>query len=115
MSRILDRGPHTVTIFPEESFVDSYGNTVKRPAAVGVVVSGCQLTPQLISRGRFSDLGMRDGQEVQSTVQFRAREAPLGPWARLEWQGHTYVPLSTPIENVIGGVRHVACTLQQEA
>ena len=55
MSRILDRGPHTVTIYPEESFVDSYGNTVKRPAATGVVVSGCQLTPQLISRVAWAD------------------------------------------------------------
>lgn len=114
MSRILDRGPHTVTIYPEETVTDSYGNEVKRPAPQGVIVSGCQLTPQLITRGRSSDLGMRDGQEVQSTMQFRARTAPLGPWSRLEWQGRRFVPLAAPIENVIGGVRHVACTLQEE-
>lgn len=115
MSKILDRGPHTVTVYPEESITDSYGNTVKRPTAVGVVVSGCQMTPQMVSRGRTSDLGMREGQEVQATMQFRARTAPIGPWSRLEWQGRTYVPLAAPVETTIGGVRHVACTLQQES
>ena len=42
---LLDSGPDTVMVFPEESFTDSYGNVQRRPAQTGVTVAGCHVQP----------------------------------------------------------------------
>jgi hypothetical protein len=52
VSLTLDAGPHTVTIYLEESVVDSYENRVKRPSTTGVTVSGCLVQPLSSSAAR---------------------------------------------------------------
>lgn len=114
MSRILDSGPHTVVVFPEETTTDSYGNTVRRPSTVGVTVTGCQVTPLSSSRGAFSSYDLAEGQQVDQYWQIRARNAPLGNWSRIEWNGLRLSPLGAPLHHTIRGVAHVACSLQEE-
>lgn len=114
MSRILDSGPHTVTVYPEETTTDSYGNALRRPSRVGVTVTGCQVTPLSSARGAFSSYDLGEGQQVDRYWQIRARNAPIGDWSRVEWNGLRLVPLGSPLKHSIGGVEHVACSLQEE-
>jgi hypothetical protein len=119
VSRILDHGPHTVTIYLEETVTDSYGNTVKRPSATGVVVTGCLVTPLSSSRGAFPALQVTQGQRVDQAFRFVARDAPLGWWSRVVWDdGHkvrNLTVLGGPLVTVSSGAtRHVSATLHEE-
>ena len=114
MSRLLDRGPHTVTVYPQVSTTDSRGNTVYRPDQDGTTVPGCLVTPLSSTRSRSGDTDVAEGQDVTVRWRFLARDAPLGPWARIEWNGRWLTPLSAPAETTIRGVRHISCTLTEE-
>src|SRR5690349_18688394 len=85
MSATLDHGPHTVTIYLEETVVDSYENRIKRPSATGIVVTGCLVQPLSSSRGAFPALSVTQGQRIDSAYRFTARSAPLGWWSRVIW------------------------------
>jgi hypothetical protein len=108
VSRILDQGPHTVVVYPEETVTDSYGNTIKRPSAVGVLVTGCLVAP--VSASRQADGGFA------TWVKLPARDAPLGPWSRVEHDGKSYVVESGPnFHDASPTTRHVSATLQLES
>jgi len=121
MSVILDHGPHTVTIYLEETVTDSYGNPLKRPSATGVVVSGCQVTPLSSSRGAFPALSVTQGQRVDNAYRFIARDAPLDWWARVAWhhpdgRDRSMTVLGGPLLHESSPMtRHVSATLHEEA
>jgi hypothetical protein len=119
VSRLLDHGPHTVTVYVEEEFTDSYGNVVRRPSETGAVVKGCLVTPLSSSRGAFPALDVAQGQRVDQAFKFLARSAPLGWWSRVVWThgGRTrnLAVLGGPLEHVASdGTRHISATLQEE-
>ncbi len=120
---MLGHGPHTVTVFPEEEVTDSRGNKVRRPAAVGVVVTGVYMHPISSSRGAFPAIDVREGQRVDASWKLVARDAPLGWWSRVEWTAAGGAPVPLLTLTVLGGpllrrssptTRHVSATLQEE-
>jgi hypothetical protein len=112
---LLAHGPHTVTVYLEVEVTDSRGNTVRRPSTTGVVVTGCTMHPVASTRGAFPALDARRGQKVDSSWRLLARDAPLGWWSRVEFQGRVMTPLSGPLRYTASdGTTHVSCTLREE-
>jgi hypothetical protein len=115
VSILLDRGPHTVKIWVEEEATDSRGNKVRRPAAEPVTVTGCLVQPISSARGAFPALDVSQGQNVAAAWRLIAREAPLGWWAKVEFEGKTLTVLGGPlVHNSSAGTRHISATLQEE-
>ncbi|MFF4607932.1 hypothetical protein ACFY12_34995 [Streptomyces sp. NPDC001339] len=86
---MLDTGPDTITVYPQEQTTDDRGNTVWRPSAVPVVVR-CRVQPQ------DTDEPAVAGQATVATYRVIARDAPLGPWARVEWLGGVWDVVGEP-------------------
>lgn len=116
---LIDNGPHTVRVYPEEHVEDSRGNAVRRPSATPVVVTGCIMQPMSSTRGAFPAIDVSQGQRVDAAYRFMARKAPLGWWSKVEWD----TPNGTIVMNVLGGpllyvssdgTSHVSATLQEE-
>lgn len=115
MSFLLDHGPHTVKIWIEEEYTDSRGNVLRRPAANPVTVTGCLVLPVASTRGAFAAVDTRDGQRVDAAWRLMAREAPLGWWSRVEFEGKTMTVLGGPlVYGATPGSRHISATLQEE-
>lgn len=116
MSVLLDYGPHTVKIWIEEETTDSRGNAVRQPRPDSpVTVTGCLMLPMASTRGAFPAIDVRQGQRVDAAWRFMAREAPLGWWARLEFEGKVMTVLGGPlIYGASAATRHISCTLVEE-
>jgi hypothetical protein len=110
---LLD-GRETVTVYVEESFRDSYGDTQIRPALVGVEVSGVLMQPMSTLR-MFPSLDPTQQQRIYSTWRLIARDAPLGVWSRVEWNGMSFAVRSGPeYRHYSGATSHVTALLQEE-
>lgn len=107
MSRLIDRGPHTVRIWPEKTYTDSYGNIARRPVTTPVELTGCIVTP-------IASFDSLSGRRFTGGVKLVARAAPLGPWARVEWQGRTYSVASLQQSTASPATTHVTATLSPE-
>lgn len=116
---LIDNGPHTVRVYPEERVQDSRGNEVRRPSLTPVVVTGCIMQPISSTRGAFPATDVRQGQRVDAAYRLMARAAPLGWWSRVEW----VTPNGTIPMTVLGGplvhrasdgTTHVSATLQED-
>ena len=106
---LLGAGPETVTVFPEESFTDSYGNPQRRPAQTGVAVAGCHVQPMTVQPA-----GDGVGQRVDATWRLICRDAPLGVWSRVEWQGKSLSVTSGPVRRGYSpATSHVSAVLQE--
>jgi hypothetical protein len=116
MSFLLDHGPHTVKIWVEEEVTDSYGNAVRRPTPDSpVTVTGCIIHPVSSSRGIFPAVDVRVGQRITATWRLLARNAPLGWWARVEFEGRVMTVLGGPMLHTASEAsRHISCTLVEE-
>jgi hypothetical protein len=123
VSILLDHGPHTVTVFMEEEVTDSRGNSVRKPAVTGVVVTGCLVIPIASTRGAFPAMDVRFGQRVDGAWRLFARTAPLGWWSRIEWAATGGAPTELIKFTVLGGplyhgasgaTRHLSATLQED-
>lgn len=115
MSILLDSGPHTVLVFPEIVTTDSRGNIIKKPADVGILVAGCLMLPLASTRGAFAAIDVRQGQRVDAAWRLFARDAPVGWWSRVEWEGKKLTILGGPlVHSVTNGVRHISATLKEE-
>lgn len=115
MSFLLDHGPHTVKIWMEEEVTDSRGNKVRRPADEPVTVTGCLVHPVASARGAFPALDVQQGQRVDAAWKFLAREAPLGWWSKVEFEGKTLTVLGGPlVYGASPATRHISATLQEE-
>lgn len=113
---LLESGPHTVLVYLEEEVDDWRDNPVRQPAAGSpVTVSGCWMQPISSSRGSFAAREVDEGQRV--TVQYRliARNAPVGWWSAVEWQGRRFTILGGPQYRDFSDLTtHMSVTLQEE-
>jgi hypothetical protein len=116
MSALLDHGPHTVKIWVEEEAIDSRGNVVRRPRADSpVTVTGCLVHPIASTRGAFPAIDVRQGQRVDAAWRFMAREAPLGWWSKIEFEGKVMTVLGGPlVYGTSPATRHISATLVEE-
>jgi hypothetical protein len=94
-------------VFPEERIIDSRGNPVWRPSSAGVVVHGVTITPRASGNRRTGEL--RHGRQYH----LLARDAPLGPWARVEWNGLSLAVIDGPRRYTVSPqTRHVSAILR---
>jgi len=115
VSFLLDHGPHTIRVWVEEEVTDSYGTAIRRPAAEPVTVTGCLVHPVSSTRGAFPAVDVRQGQRVDAAWRVHARDAPIGWWSRVEFDGKVLTPLGGPLTyKTSDGTRHVSCTLVEE-
>lgn len=92
---LLDRGPETVTIFHEETFVSPQGNTMTRASTTDVdVVPNCvvQISAQSGTSARRQE---QDNEGFETEITFRLRlprsyTRVIGAQAQVEWQGKRY-------------------------
>lgn len=117
---LVANGPHTVTVYLEETVTDFEGNVVKRPSTTGVVVTGCFIQPVASARGAFAALKVAGGQDVLVAYKLIAKYAPVGWWSRVVWvddDGNTrkFSILGGPQARYFSPMSgHVSCTLQEE-
>lgn len=82
---LLNRGTETVTVYPEEVTIDSDGNTITRPSAVGVV---CKAVVQPMTSTEDNTIGF------ETTIRCRLRlvnyPSLLGAQSQVEWKGKRY-------------------------
>ena len=115
MSILLDFGPHTVRVYPEIETWDSRGNPIKRPADTPVIITGCLMMPLASTRGAFAAINVQQGQRVDAAWRFMARQAPLGWWSRLEFNGLVMTLLGGPLVHTASdGTTHISATLMEE-
>jgi hypothetical protein len=115
MSFLLDHGPHTVKVWMEEVVTDSRGTEVRRPAAEPVTITGCLVYPVASTRGAFPAIDVRQGQRVDAAWRLHARDAPIGWWSKVEFEGKTMTVLGGPLNySASEGTRHISCTLVEE-
>lgn len=115
MSLMLDFGPHTVVVYPEITVTDSRGNVVKQPSPNGVTITGCLMTPLASTRGAFAAIDPRLGQRVDAAWRLFARNAPIGWWSKVEWEGKTMTLLGGPLTYTASdGTTHISATLMEE-
>lgn len=101
--------PHEVVIHPEIEDRDSYGNVIRRPADTGQTVR-CRL--QVLSSGRDPSSDARIG--TNRAFRFSAKEAPIGRWSKVLWDGLELFVLAGPYRHDTGSrVTHrITATLQ---
>ncbi|WP_181448642.1 phage head completion protein [Nonomuraea aridisoli] len=80
---LLDGGPDEVLIYPEVVTLDERGNEVRVPAETPVPARG-RVQPVASSEAAVA------GQQVTTTYRFITRNAPLGAWARVVWDGREW-------------------------
>jgi hypothetical protein len=103
---LLDDGPDEVLIYPEVVVVDERGNEVRRPAETPVPARG-RVQPVSASEAAVA------GQQVTTTYRFITRTAPLGAWARVEWDGREWDLAGEPLwSRGSPRTRHVTALLQ---
>lgn len=117
---LITNGPHTVTVFLEEGDTDWRGNIVRQASATPVVVVGCFMQPVSSSRGSIAARDIEEGQRVTVQYHLIARQAPVGPWAAVEWvdpdSGVTrrFTPLGGPqVRGYTPLSSHTSVTLQE--
>lgn len=115
MSFLLDHGPHTIKVWIETETTDSRGNVIRKPADEPVEVTGCIVHPVSSTRGAFPAIDVRQGQRVDAAWRVHARDAPIGWWSKVEFDGKIMTPLGGPlVYTSSSGTRHVSCTLVEE-
>ena len=88
-SRLLDAGTDTIYVYPEVKMRDSRGNLVKVPATEPVEVRAT--TSQ--DRSAIAEL---PGQIEISVIKCITRDAPIGSWARVVYDGKEWDVASPP-------------------
>jgi hypothetical protein len=103
---LLDGGPDEVLIYPEVVATDERGNEVRRPAETPVSVQG-RVQPVSASEVAVA------GQQVATTYRFITRDAPLGAWALVVWDGREWDLAGEPLwSRGSPRTRHVTALLQ---
>lgn len=75
---LLDRGPHTLDVYPETTRTDDLGNVTAVPSAAPVRILAAV---QPVTSDELSAAG----QDLLTTYRVICRDAPLGAWARIRW------------------------------
>lgn len=98
---------HEANVYPEITYEDSRGNTVKGPAAQPVTVR-CNFSPVK----QRNDLAEAQANRVE--YKFYAREAPLGIWSKVVWQGREFIVSSGPYQyDRTSTTSHIEATLNE--
>ena len=87
---ILDRGPHTLTVYPVVQVDDGYGGTMPGPGDPITVRAYCSPI------GERDESGAVVGYPAELEFQVTARSLPAGAWAHVEWEGVRYVVVAEP-------------------
>jgi hypothetical protein len=113
---LLEHGPHTVKIWIEIEATDSRGNAIRKPSPDSpVTVTGCLVHPVSSTRGAFPAIDVRFGQRVDAAWRLHARNAPIGWWSKVEFDGKVMTVLGGPLNYTASdATRHVSCTLVEE-
>lgn len=103
---LLDHGPDEVDIYPQVETTDDRGNVIHVPAAEPVTVR-CRVQPV-----SSADVAVA-GEQVTTVYRLITRDAPLGPWARVEWNGREWDLAGEPLRsNGSPTTRHVTALLR---
>jgi hypothetical protein len=105
---ILYDPPHVVTVFPDETYTDSYRNVQRRPATNGVAVP-CLMTPHTNARDSSQ------GGPIDTTYKLIARTAPIGNYSRVQWNSMNFSVDSVKYFDHSPETSHVECVLRLEA
>lgn len=108
---LLDDGRDVVTVFLEETWVDSDGNIMVRPGSTGITTNATvQVLAQSGTSARRSEQG-NEGFETEEVYRLRfPRSFPhrLNSESRVEWLGKSYEIVGEPrIYNGSGRTAHV--------
>jgi hypothetical protein len=110
---LLDAPMEAVTVFPEETYTDSRGDVRTRPSATGVEVQGWM--QPMSATHLFPSLDATQQQRIYATWRFIGRDAPLGVWSRVEWDGRSFLVRSGPEERRYSSTTgHITAVLQEE-
>lgn len=110
---LLDGGPDELLIYPEVVTFDERGNEVRVPSATPVTVRGRVQPVQGSGFGALSPELVVPGQQIHTTYQFITRQAPLGPWALVVWDGREWDVVGEPQKsNGSPRTRHIKALLQ---
>ena len=110
---LLDAAPETVTVSPQETYIDARGDERVRPAPTGVSVRAW-MQPMSTLR-LFPSVDATQQQRVYASWRLIARAAPLGVWSRVEWRGQSFSVRSGPEERrYSGATSHITALLQEE-
>jgi len=103
---LLDRGTETVLVWPQTTTTDPDGNPIHGIADAPVTVR-CRVQP-VSSRDVIAA-----GQQTQARYRLSARDAPLGPWARVYWRGRDWDVDGEPMyQRGSRRTRHVVAVLR---
>lgn len=103
---LLDRGTETALIWPQTTTTDRDGNPIHVPAAEPVQVR-CRVQP-VSSRDVIAA-----GQQTATRYRMSARNAPLGPWARVRWRDRDWDVDGAPMyQRGSRRTRHVVAILR---
>ncbi|MFE3220244.1 phage head completion protein [Streptomyces antimycoticus] len=103
---LLDNGNETISVYPQERSTDDRGNQVWHPSTTPVRVR-CRVQPV------DADEPAVAGQASVTTYRVIARDAPLGPWARVEWDGRTWDVVGEPRRyNGSPATRHIDAVIR---
>lgn len=110
LSRLLDRGPETLTLYPEIPVVNNYGATVMVPDRDNPVK-----IPVSVSTGRQSDSEV-PGQLSTKVLNLMCREFPAGSWAEADFRGEKWSVAEPTVETVGMSIAtdHVEIVLRSE-
>jgi hypothetical protein len=91
---LLDRGPHTVRVFPAEPFTDEDGNTIYRTSSTPYTINDCVVQVALQSGTSFRRAEQDDiGYETEDNYRLRPPryfEGELSSNDVVEWQGERF-------------------------
>lgn len=89
---LLDKGRETVTVYPEEVYLDPDGNELRRPRTTGITVSNAvvQLLAQSGTSSRRAEQD-NEGLETEEVYRLRLPRSYTGPvigaHGRVVWRG----------------------------
>jgi head-tail joining protein len=86
---LLDTGNEPILVYPQEQTTDDRGNIIWRPSSTPAQVR-CRVQPE------YTDEPAVAGQVTVTTYRIITRDAPLGPSARVEWNGRTWDVIGEP-------------------
>lgn len=88
-SRLLDAGTEVILVYPAVYDTNARGDVLQRPSETPVRVR-CTTSAQ-----RQGDAEL-PGQVSMKTIRCIARKAPVGSWARVEYQGEEWDLIGPP-------------------
>lgn len=105
--RLLDRGAEEMLVYPQVATVNARGETVYVPSDVPVPIT-------VTTAGDRSSIAELPGQISELIIKCTSRDAPVGPWARVVYQGVEFDLVAPPrfSPGVTRASKHVSFTIK---